>query len=117
MSRGIVKLRLKNQKYPYCNLRQNENRKENERIKEKIAEIFHIDQSEVTGKQITKMKLYEEQVSKDIYTGEGLGDIAFEGGRRFLIDDKYCEIDHVLPYSRSADDLKSNEVLVLAKSN
>ncbi|EWC94390.1 CRISPR-associated protein Cas9/Csn1, subtype II/NMEMI [Atopobium sp. ICM42b] len=96
---------------------QNENRKENERIKDKIAELLHIDQSEVTGKQITKMKLYEEQGGKDIYTGEGLGDIAFAGGRRFLIDDNYCEIDHVLPYSRSADDLKSNKVLVLAKSN
>lgn len=96
---------------------QNENRKENERIKDKVAELLHIDQSEVTGKQITKMKLYEEQGGKDIYTGESLGDIAFAGGRRFLIDDNYCEIDHVLPYSRSADDLKSNKVLVLAKSN
>lgn len=96
---------------------QNENRKENERIKDKIVELLHIDQSEVTGKQITKMKLYEEQGGKDIYTGESLGDIAFAGGRRFLIDDNYCEIDHVLPYSRSADDLKSNKVLVLAKSN
>ena len=96
---------------------QNENRKENERIKDKIAKLLHIDQSEVTGKQITKMKLYEEQGGKDIYTGESLGDIAFAGGRRFLIDDNYCEIDHVLPYSRSADDLKSNKVLVLAKSN
>ena len=96
---------------------QNENRKENERIKEKIAEILRIDPSEVTGKQITKMKFYEEQGGKDIYTGESLGDIAFSGGTRFLIDDKFCEIDHILPYSRSADDLKSNKVLVLAKSN
>ncbi|EFK97299.1 conserved hypothetical protein [sediment metagenome] len=34
-----------------------------------------------------------------------------------LFDDGYCEIDHILPKSRSADDSYANKVLCLASAN
>ena len=32
-------------------------------------------------------------------------------------EDHYCEIDHILPYSRTSEDSRANKVLVLSKSN
>lgn len=34
-----------------------------------------------------------------------------------LFDESYCEIEHILPISRSLDDSQSNKVLVLTRSN
>ncbi len=63
------------------------------------------------GRIVHKLSLREEQGEKDPYTGEAI-DL-----ERLVRDDRYCEIDHVLPYSRTCDDSRSNKVLVLAKSN
>lgn len=96
---------------------QNKNRKENERIREEISKVLEIDSSCVTKKQILKKKLYEEQKGLDVYTGESLGPSLYADDLTYLKDDSYCQIDHILPYSRSADDSIANKVLVLAKSN
>ena len=96
---------------------QNKNRKENERIRKEISKALEIDSSCVTKKQILKKKLYEEQKGLDVYTGENLRPSLNADDFTYLKDDSYCQIDHILPYSRSADDSIANKVLVLAKSN
>ncbi len=91
--------------------RQRENKKRNERLSGLAAEILGIDPSEVRGKLVTKMALYEEQSGIDLYTGES---ISLE---RLVREDHYCQIDHILPYGRTCEDGMANKVLVLAKSN
>ena len=75
------------------------------------ASLLGIEEAEVTGKVIQKIKLYEEQDQKDLYTGK---DIDFE---QLVKDDFYCQIDHVLPYSRTGIDAMKNKVLCLTSSN
>ncbi len=87
------------------------NEKNNSRWAEQAADILKIDPEEVRPKVLRKMALWEEQDGFDAYTG---AKIELE---KMILDDKYCEIDHVLPYSRTCDDSRSNKVLVLAKSN
>lgn len=87
------------------------NRVRNERLAQTAAEYLEVDPSEVPSRLIRKLALLEEQKSMDIYTGEA---IKLE---RLLDDDRYAEIDHILPYSRTCDDSRNNKVLVLAKSN
>lgn len=91
--------------------RQRENRARNERLAKMAGELLGIDPSEVSGKTIRKLSLHEDQGGLDVYTGRP---ISLE---RLLSDDQYCQIDHVLPYSRTCDDSRGNKVLVLAKSN
>ena len=89
--------------------------KENERLnkvwREDAAQVLGIEPDEVPGKLLLKRYYYEEQGGFDAYTGEP---IELE---RMIRDDHYCEIDHVLPYSRTCDDSRNNKVLVLSKSN
>lgn len=82
-----------------------------EKAREEAAEILGVGIDRVSGKTITKYIMYIEQGGKDPYTGEGL-DV-----KRVLADPSYAEIDHVLPYSRTADDSRNNKVLVTATSN
>ncbi len=91
--------------------RQNENKATNKRMAELAAGILGCSPEEVRGKIIRKLVLREEQGEKDLYTGATI-DLT-----RLVTDDHYCEIDHILPYSRTCDDSSSNKVLVLAKSN
>lgn len=91
--------------------RNRENERKNKQWRAQAAEIQGIDPDEVRPKLLKKMALWEEQGGLDAYTGHK---IEFD---RMISDDKYCEIDHVLPYSRTCDDSRSNKVLVLAKSN
>jgi len=88
-----------------------QNQINNKTWSETIGESLGIAPEEVRGKLLRMYGLWQEQGNKDIYTGQT---IEYE---RMIREDHYCEIDHVLPYSRTCDDSRANKVLVLAKSN
>lgn len=88
---------------------QRKNEKEREASKVWINENFGSSIS-ITRKNILKKRLYEQQDGRCAYTGEV---IALER----LFDEGYCEIDHILPRSRSGDDSFANKVLCLASAN
>lgn len=87
--------------------KQEENAKENERLKQEIRDIK---KAEPTGQDIVKFKLFKEQNGVCLYSGENL-DISrlFEAG--------YVDVDHIIPYSISFDDSYTNKVLVRAAEN
>lgn len=90
---------------------QKRNKDENDRARAAVAEILGVEQEEVVGRQIAIFRFYEAQSGRDIYVDEPI-DL-----ERALKEPKYVEIDHILPFSRSCDDSKSNKVLCLSKSN
>lgn len=90
---------------------QKRNKDENDKARTAVAEILGVEQEEVVGRQIAIFRFYESQSGRDIYVDEPI-DL-----ERALKEPKYVEIDHILPFSRSCDDSKSNKVLCLSKSN
>ena len=62
------------------------------------------------GQDIIKMKLWQEQDGRCMYSGE-----AIEIAR--LAEPGYVDVDHIVPYSICFDDRMANKVLVLAKEN
>lgn len=88
--------------------RQEENREKNEQVKAQILETKP--GTRVTGLDIVKFKLYQEQKGFCPYSG---GEIKKER----LYEPGYAEVDHIIPYSRCFDDSYSNKVLVLASEN
>ena len=91
--------------------RQRANEAANKKWAETAAGILGCSPEEVPGRIVRKLAMREEQGEKDVYTK---ADIDLE---RLVRDDRYCEIDHILPYSRTCDDSRANKVLVLSKSN
>lgn len=91
--------------------RKKANEAANKRYAETAAGILGVSESEVPGRIICKLAMWEEQNGKDPYTG---APIPLD---RLVLDGKLCEIDHILPYSRTCDDSRANKVLVLSKSN
>lgn len=91
--------------------RQKKNGAANKRWAKTAAEILGIEPDAVTGRIVRKLAMREEQGEKDLYTGAPI-DL-----ERLVKDDRYCEIDHILPYSRTCDDSRANKTLVLSKSN
>lgn len=87
------------------------NEKERERIAGQIAELLSCTPEVVSGKQIEKYRLWEEQECFDLYTGEPIEVM------RLVSDDTYTQIDHILPFSRTGDNSRNNKVLVLSESN
>lgn len=87
------------------------NEKERERITIQAADILSCSPDEVSGKQIEKYRLWEEQENSDLYTGERIH------VQRLLSDDAYTQIDHILPFSRTGENSRNNKVLVLSESN
>lgn len=83
-------------------------RETNEKTRETFSEEFG---RRPTGREFEKWLLYREQQGKCVYSLEPL-DL-----NRVIDDLNYAQIDHVLPYSRSYDDSKSNRVLVLTREN
>lgn len=78
----------------------------NEKVKEKIMELG---KTNVTGQDIIKYRLWEEQDGVCVYSG-----------RRITPDELFTElvdVDHIVPYSISFDDSFNNKVLVLASEN
>jgi len=55
--------------------------------------------------------LYLEQEAKSIYSGKT---IELD---RLLSDDDYCQVDHILPYSRTFDNSYMNKVKCIADEN
>lgn len=91
--------------------RQRSNEAANKKWAALAAGILDCEPSEVPHLVIRKLALREEQGDKDVYTGAAI-DL-----ERLVADDHYCEIDHILPYSRTGMSGWNNEVLVLAASN
>ena len=89
----------------------NKRARERDALRSQVSLWAGVNEADVAGKLLFKLELYEEQGGRDIYT-DGVID-----RDRLLADLKYAEVDHVLPYSRSLDNSRSNKVLVLAKSN
>ncbi|CAE10505.1 type II CRISPR RNA-guided endonuclease Cas9 [Wolinella succinogenes] len=87
---------------------QRKNEKERKEAADWIAETSF--QVPLTRKNILKKRLYIQQDGRCAYTGD-----VIELER--LFDEGYCEIDHILPRSRSADDSFANKVLCLARAN
>ena len=104
-------LKMSNKEKSLVDKRNRENAAANKKWAEKAAGILGCTPEEVSGRVIRKLILREEQGEKDLYTGQPI-DL-----ERLVRDDRYCEIDHILPYSRTCDDSRTNKVLVLSKSN
>ncbi|SUU38882.1 CRISPR-associated endonuclease Csn1 family protein [Actinobacillus seminis] len=90
--------------------RQEENRNERERAVQKFKEFFPDFAGEPKAKDILKIRLYEQQHGKCLYSGKAL-DV------NRLLEKGYVEVDHTLPFSRTWDDSFNNKVLVLANEN
>ena len=86
-------------------------RKEKEVDRKTIAELIEKSPDDVPEKLLMEYELWVEQGKRDVYTNEKI-DL-----ERLVSDQTYCQIDHVLPYSRTCDDSRHNKVLVLAGSN
>lgn len=85
-----------------------ENQEERKNIIKKLeAEDKDI---KVNSTNVLKWRLYEEQHSKCIYSGKII-DI------KRLTEEKYVEIDHIIPYSRSFDNSYNNKVLCFSEEN
>ncbi|WP_282191854.1 type II CRISPR RNA-guided endonuclease Cas9 [Adlercreutzia caecimuris] len=93
------------------NKRNRQNQQNNKVWAETIAGMRGCDVGDVTGKDLMKYALREQQNQKDAYTGEPI-DL-----ERMVLEEHYCEIDHILPYSRTCEDGRDNKVLVLGSSN
>lgn len=85
---------------------QNKRFKANEEARKRCAE-FGLNPS---GKNILKLKLWQEQNEFCVYSGEKIT-------REHLRDESALEIDHIYPYSRSYDDSQNNKVLVFKSAN
>lgn len=85
---------------------QEENREKNEQVKAQILETKP--GTRVTGLDIVKFKLHQEQDGICPYSGKPL---LIER----LYEPGYAEVDHIIPYSRCFDDSYSNKVLVQPK--
>lgn len=83
---------------------QDENAVENDKLVERLKNEFHV--TNPTGLQITKFRLYNEQVAKCPYCVIGLNI------DQLFIDEHYGEIDHIIPFSRCGNDGRGNKVLV-----
>lgn len=89
----------------------NEAKEKREAAKKKLAEDLHCTPEQVSGSLLRKYLLHIEQGGLDIYTGKPIS------YKRLIDEPEYCDIDHILPYSRTCDDSQMNKVLVTAASN
>lgn len=88
--------------------RQEYNRETNEKLKKLIEE--YKTSGNITGQDIVKFKLWQEQNGICMYSGENLKlDQLFAPG--------YADVDHIIPYSLCFDDSYNNKVLVKASEN
>lgn len=86
---------------------QKENRDKNDKIRNELRELTG---KEPTGSEVLKYKLWIDQNNECAYTQQK---IYIEN----LFEPGYCEIDHIIPFSRSFDDSLNNKVLVIGREN
>lgn len=85
-----------------------DNAKQNERLMQEIRDTFH--KLNPTGQDLIKYRLWKEQDGICAYSQQSIAaERLFEPG--------YAEVDHIVPYSISFDDSRSNKVLVMAAEN
>lgn len=65
----------------------------------------------VSAKVLLKFRLYEEQDGKSVYSGRSI-DL-----HRLANEPDYCDVDHIIPYSRCLDDSLNNKVLCFSSEN
>ena len=82
-------------------------RKEKESIEKQFEEDF---KRKPTAKELLKFRLWKEQGGHCIYSGVYIKP-------EEILNEGYCDVDHILPYSRSLDDSMNNKVLCLASEN
>jgi len=85
-----------------------ENQAQNERLMERIRKEYG--KQEPTGQDLIKLRLFEEQDGVCAYSLQRISAAR-------LFEPNYVEIDHIIPYSLSFDDSRSNKVLVLSAEN
>lgn len=86
------------------------NRKRNDGHRAELEARFK--GSRISGQDMLKSWLYEEQGGKSAYSPNGT---PIDYNR--LLEPGYLEIDHIIPYSKSFDDTMNNKVLVFAYEN
>lgn len=89
---------------------QNINRKEREDAAAELKQQFSHFLGEPKNNDILKMRLYNQQQGKCLYSGKAIN-------VNRLYEPGFVEIDHALPFSRTWDDSFNNKVLVLASEN
>lgn len=85
---------------------QNKRLKANEEARKRCEEYGLIP----SGKNILKLKLWQEQGEFCVYSGKKIT-------QSDLRDESTLQIDHIYPYSRSYDDSQNNKVLVFTDAN
>ena len=86
-----------------------DNAAENERLLQQLHELFP--GRTMSGQDIIKYRLWKEQDGRCAYSLQGL-DL-----EKVITVPGYAEVDHIVPYSISFDDRRTNKVLVLASEN
>lgn len=84
--------------------------KENETERKEAEDGLEKEGLAANGKNMLKYRLYQQQNGKCIYSGNAID-------LRRLDENGYCDVDHIIPYSRSLDDGQNNKVLCLAEEN
>ncbi len=84
-----------------------ENQKRNEQVKNHLKELGV---ESPKGGDVLKFRLWKEQNECCMYSGDH---IPLEK----LFSNKFAEIDHIVPYSKTFDNSYSNKVLVLTEEN
>lgn len=84
--------------------------KHNQGINQNIVENLEENYIPVTGVNIIKKKLYDEQQGIDLYSGKKIN----EGD---IYSEDHFEIDHIIPYSLSFDDSFTNKTLTATHCN
>lgn len=83
------------------------NQTQNANDKTRLEKEFKID--DARRSDILKLRLWEEQDGKCMYTGKTIAkNMLFNGT---------VDVDHILPYSRTLDDSKNNKVVCLREVN
>ena len=87
----------------------NENMKKKEAIGIKLVELGLRKEGEVSGKDIARYRLWEQQDGIDLYTGKNIPEADVLSGQ--------YDIDHIIPFSLILDDTLNNKVLTGMGSN
>lgn len=86
-----------------------DNSAENERLMNALHELFP--GRNITGQDLVKYRLWKEQDGRCAYSLQALE------LEKVMTVPGYAEVDHIVPYSISFDDRRTNKVLVLASEN